>query len=110
MTDWRWEEACEQVRARERNERSPGSRPGEDPTRLGLYVCECGDTSCRVPIMLTREEYDLVRSDATWFAVAPNHENPEIDHVVSEHPRFSTVAKVTGDLVRVARSETARAS
>lgn len=108
-TDWRSEEAREQLRARERNERSSASRPRRDGDGLAPYVCECGDAGCREPIELTNEEYALVRSDAAWFAIAPHHENPEIDHVVADHPRFSTVAKLTWELIGVGRNSSARA-
>jgi hypothetical protein len=65
------------------------------------YICECGDAACTDPISLTRAEYEAVRSDATRFAIARNHENPEIDRVVAEHERYTVVEKWLGPALRI---------
>ncbi len=36
-------------------------------------VCECDDTSCHAPILLGDEEYELVRSDGTYFVIVTGH-------------------------------------
>ena len=90
-------EARQQVLTRSFNEwieganESMGPHPGTDPFR-----CECGDGECSNAIELTRSEYAHLRSSATRFAIAPNHENPESDRVVSEDERYSVVEKLVG--------------
>ena len=68
------------------------------------YVCECGDGDCSEPIELTRAEYERVRAEATYFAVAPNHENPEVEQLISECSRFAVVNKIEASARRVARA------
>src|SRR5438132_12335984 len=58
-----------------------------------IYLCECGDAGCSDPITLTRAEYELVRAESTHFALATNHENPELDLVDAEHERYTVVEK-----------------
>jgi hypothetical protein len=70
---------------------SMGPHSGTDPFR-----CECGDPGCACAIELTRCEYESVRGYATRFAVAPNHENPESDQVVSENTRYAVIEKLAG--------------
>lgn len=67
-----------------------------------VYVCECGGESCADPITLTRAEYELVRSDATHFPLATNHENPEVDLVIVDHPRYTIVEKWLDEAARIA--------
>ena len=47
-------------------------------------MCECSDPACRSRIHLTRLEYEAVRGYPTRFAIATDHENPEVDQLVSE--------------------------
>jgi hypothetical protein len=70
---------------------SMGLHSGTDPFR-----CECGDAGCVCSIELTRGEYESVRRYATRFAVAPNHENPESDQLVSENARYAVIEKLAG--------------
>jgi hypothetical protein len=104
MSDWRDQEVRNEARARDRNEwivGVRGSMGNEAPT--SLYVCECGDPACDEHIRLTRPEYEAVRGYSTRFAIATDHENPEIDQLVSEGGRFSVVQKVAGVPARIAR-------
>ena len=104
MSDWRDQEVRNEARARERNEwiEDVRGRVGNEAA-TGLYVCECGDPACTEHIRLTRPEYEAVRSYSTRFAIATDHENPEIDQVVSEGGRFSVVQKIAGVPARIAR-------
>jgi hypothetical protein len=43
------------------------------------FVCECSDRTCRQVNMLTRLEYESLRAHGARFAIALNHENPELD-------------------------------
>lgn len=62
-----------------------------------MYVCECGDATCAERIRLTRQEFEAVRDYSTRFAIAVDHENPEIDQLVTEGCRYSVVQKIAGD-------------
>ena len=88
VNDWRDDEAANQTRFRDINE-SIVMDIGDPVVRqiTDAYVCECGDADCREPIHLSHDEYEIVRADPTWFAIAPDHENPEIDRVVVEYAR-----------------------
>ena len=95
--DWRIEEAENQSGFRDFNEwikrfnqRIGNHRP------LHEYVCECSDASCRQSIEVSDEEYDLIRSHGARFAIALDHENPEIDVVMSAGDRFATIEKLPG--------------
>ena len=58
------------------------------------FLCECGNADCTERISLTREEYELVRSNALHFAIRPDHVLPEIERVVHASERFVVVEKV----------------
>jgi hypothetical protein len=53
---------------------------------------------------VTRHEYEGVRASGVRFVIALNHENPEIDLVISENERFATVEKFYGVAARIARA------
>ena len=55
------------------------------------FYCECSDRGCEQGLALTETEYELVRSQPTWFLVAPGHESPEIERVVEHHAQFEIV-------------------
>ena len=92
MTSWRARESENQVLCREQNESTARS-----------FRCECGDGGCTTSIALTPAEYAGVRSDATHFAMALNHENPESEQVIEENERYAVVETVTGDAKKHAR-------
>ena len=49
-------------------------------------------------------EYEAVRGYPTRFAIATDHENPEMDQLVSEGGRFTVVQKkIAGSAARIAR-------
>jgi hypothetical protein len=110
MTDWREQEAVTQTIFREINEWTEEA----SDERLGLvrpmdtYLCECSDRRCTETITLTRSEYEAVRAVPIRFAIALNHDNPEIDRVVSENLRFSTVDDFFGVGAKIARATNPR--
>jgi len=110
MSGWTDDEVRNETRSRNRNEWIEDTRDvvpdGETVTEV--YVCECGDASCRAHISLTRPEYEAVRGYATRFAIAVDHENPEIDQVVSEEARYTVVQKIAGRPAQIARQTSAR--
>lgn len=81
---------------------------GGVPRLMDAYLCECSDRRCTEPIHLTRPEYEAVRAEPVRFAIALNHENPELDRVLSENPRFATVEMFSIVGVRVARASDPR--
>lgn len=76
---------------------------------VDAYLCECGDPSCTEPILMSWREYEDVRAYPTRFAIAVDHENPEIDFVVHEEPGF-TVVESYGPPSRIARATDPRRS
>jgi hypothetical protein len=75
---------------------------------MDVYLCECSDRRCTDPIRLTRGEYEAVRAVPVRFAIVVNHENPEIDRVLFENPRFATVEQFYGAGARIARATNPR--
>ena len=103
MANWREQEAANEAIFREMNEWAEGgidARLGSS-RRMDVYLCECSDGRCTEPIGLTRGEYEAVRAEPARFVIAMDHENPEIDRVVSENPRFAIVEKF-GESARIA--------
>ena len=104
MVSWRARESEKQARCREQNESTSRSRAGAPADgRSGSFRCECGDSECGREISLTATEYAGVRTCATHFAVARNHENPESEQVIQENERFAVVETVTGEATKLAR-------
>lgn len=105
MLDWREQEATNETVFRAMNE---WSRDANDASPAGLridtYLCECSDRRCTEPIGLSGSEYEAVRAVPVRFAIALNHENPEIDRVLVENPRFATVEKFYGAGAKIARN------
>ena len=58
------------------------------------FVCECSDASCTHRVEASLREYEQVRAEPTTFLVAPGHEQPDIEQVVSDRGRFRVVDKV----------------
>lgn len=111
MDDWRDQEATNQTVFREMNEwtREAADVGLEPLASMAVYLCECSDRRCTDPISLTRAEYESVRAEAVRFAIAVNHENPEIDRVIAENARFATIEKFYGSAARIARATDPRA-
>ena len=102
MIDWRTDEATTQTIVREMNEWTQEREEGTAMRGMGRYLCECGDPGCAAPIALTSREYEAVRSVPVRFVIVVNHENPEVDLVVSECARYAVVEKVPGAQARMA--------
>ena len=104
ISEWQREEVRNETRSRDVNESIEAATDilgAESAT--DTYLCECGDAECRDPISLSRPEYEAVRAQATWFAIAVNHENPELDRVVEENDRFTVVEKWLREAASIAR-------
>jgi hypothetical protein len=101
MTDWREREVRNETRSRDLNEMIE-DEDGAAVSTTTPYVCECSDERCAATIDLTRSEYEDVRAYATRFAIALNHESPELDLVVAEHLGFTVIRKLPGLPARLA--------
>jgi hypothetical protein len=101
MSDWHEQEVMNETRSREINEwidESNESSAGvADP-----YVCECSDPTCTSTLVLTHVEYEEIRGDGTHFAIATNHENPDLDALLSQRIGFAIVRKLPGMPSRLA--------
>jgi hypothetical protein len=103
VDSWQRVEVENEARFRERNERARADHDAAGTDHLWeVYVCECGDATCSDPITMTRAEYEGVRAEATHFALATNHENPELDLVLVEYDRYTVVDKRLREAARIA--------
>ena len=107
MTDWRVQEVQNETRSREINEwideANESSGHAADP-----FVCECSEGSCPATISLTHLEYEEVRAHSTHFAIAPDHESPDLDLMVSERTGFTIIRKLPGMPARLASASDPR--
>lgn len=99
MSDWLAREVGNETSSREINEWI--AELGEGAPTLA-YVCECSDGACHATIALTHVEYEEVRAHGTHFALARDHESPDLDLMVSERERFTIVRKLPGLPARLA--------
>ncbi len=95
MTDPRAERlARNEATFREHNERAehgPFPRDAGDAARA--FFCECSDPACTRVVMLTHEQYEVVRGDPRRFFLLPGHEVLEVERVVEEHEGHVVVEK-----------------
>jgi hypothetical protein len=75
------------------------SKSGEHFT---AFVCECSDGTCAEQLQLTLGEYEEVRSEGSWFAIAPGHVTEQIEHVVRTTDRYLIVEKDTPAAAEIA--------
>lgn len=108
MSDWRIREVANETRSRELNEWIEDAADAAPATSTTSYVCECSDGGCITRIDLTRTEYEGVRAHSTRFAIALDHESPEIDVVIAEHIGFSVIRKLPGLPSRLAMASDPR--
>jgi hypothetical protein len=75
--------------------------PGLEPLYTA-FVCECSDGTCAERIHLTIAEYEDVRSQSRWFAIAPGHVDERIEHVIRLTDRYLIVEKDTPSSATIA--------
>lgn len=105
MLDWREKEAWNETVFREMNEWTADDLRSEEGAdrAADAYLCECSDSRCTDPIFLTRPAYEAVRAVPVYFSIALDHENPEIDVVISENEGYAVVNKFDASGARIAR-------
>lgn len=62
--------------------------------RGSAWVCECADTRCTRRIAATLTEYEAVRANPRAFLVYSGHVYPEVERILDENDRFTTVEKI----------------
>src|SRR4026207_220549 len=95
MSDWREQEVENETRSRDINETIDESNESEAGTARS-FVCECSDGSCTSLIDLTHVEYEEVRAHGTHFAIATDHESPDLDLMGSERSGVGSTRAVPG--------------
>ena len=75
------------------------------PWRLGL-VCECPSLDCAASIELTIVEYEELRAHPSRFAIAPEHDVPQLEMVVAKNEYHWAVER-TGTATETATAEAA---
>ncbi len=108
MNDWREREVENETRSREINEWIDESNEGPGAGVRSRFVCECSDDACKMTISLTHLEYEEVRAHATSFAIALDHESPDLDMMVSERIGFAIIRKLPGMPARLAAASDPR--
>jgi hypothetical protein len=78
-------------RANERLLAAVGERIASD--REIPFLCECLDPSCRSTVLLTVDDYRLVRENERRFAIIPGHPTMTGENAVSETNGASIVEK-----------------
>jgi hypothetical protein len=61
-------------------------------------ICECADDACSERISLSAGEYERIRANSVWFAVAAADEHvfPEVERVAEKHDGYWIVEKLDG--------------
>ena len=101
---WRGQQAKEQARRRDTNESIEHSIQSTGRGSANMFFCECGDARCDYTVSVTIQEYESVRKRPNRFLMVPNHENPEVECVISESERFAVVETLAGEASKVALS------
>lgn len=99
---WRRQEATEQARRREANESTEDSMQKTGRSPADMFFCECSDPRCDRTVRVTIQEYESVRERPNHFLIVLNHENPEVECVITETERFAVVETLAGEASKVA--------
>ena len=59
-------------------------RLGMTKDEQGLFLCECGDVTCKDPLRLRLVDYETVRADPAAFLVVAGHEDETVETVVQD--------------------------
>jgi hypothetical protein len=65
-------------------------------------MCECGHSTCDDRISITPAAYEELRRDPVLFAIAPGHEIPDVEVVITRTEAYAVVRKRAGDPAKVA--------
>ena len=96
---------------RDANERiSTKSETADQPDSTDHFICECDDPACGETVTLTQREYESVRASPTRFLIVANHEDPQVEHLITENARFAIVETLPGTASRIALRSDPRAT
>jgi hypothetical protein len=73
------------------------------------FICECADPQCAHRVSAELERYEEVRSQATYFLLAPGHHEPKVERVVERTEELEIVDKVVPLMRRIVRRLNPRA-
>ena len=68
-------------------------RLGSDDEHVYEFLCECANVDCDLRLALSLDDYERVRMNPVWFAVAPGHALPEIEDVIERRDAYQVVEK-----------------
>jgi hypothetical protein len=74
------------------------------------FICECADPQCAHRVTADLDEYEEVRSEATYFILAPDHHEPKVERVVERTAEFDVVEKVAPAMAQIVRALNPRAA
>lgn len=60
------------------------------------FVCECTREDCTSAIEMSREEYEEILRQPGWFAVLPEHVEPETERVLATRSGHVLVEEIPG--------------
>jgi hypothetical protein len=90
-----------EVKARARNEGIDRLTPA---TVTALQIlCECAQAQCMKLLEVSHDTYNDVRANPLRFIVAPGHELPEFERVISNEGGYLIVEKHPGDAAETAK-------
>lgn len=80
---------------RELNERIENAARSNTESSEGLeeFVCECASLDCTMRIPMKLVEYETIRSHPNRYAIALNHDMPDVEVVVDRLARYWVVEK-----------------
>ena len=71
------------------------------------FLCECSNIDCTLRLRMTIAAYEEVRADPASFVVAPGHDLPEIEEILSRTDDYQIVRK-HGEAARLVARENPR--
>jgi hypothetical protein len=111
MIDWHARAARHRTLVRDANEWiSTKAVTANHPDGADHFSCKCDDAACGEMVSLTRREYESVRASPTRFLIVADHEDPQVEHLISENARFAIVETLPGSPSRIALRSDPRAT
>jgi hypothetical protein len=83
------------------------AKPLDSDAHLFAFFCECSNIDCTLSMPMPLAVYEGVRADPTTFVVAPGHDLPEIEEVISRTADYQVVRK-HGDAARLVAEDDPR--
>jgi hypothetical protein len=70
------------------------------PDSTEHFGCECDDPACGEMVTVTQREYESVRASPTRFLIVADHEDPQVEYLITENARFAIVENGIGHPTR----------